>query len=96
MFLRSDKIRVDLGSPASTDMRYTLPSDVYLGDASSQVYEFLIKPRHCIFRSLLAQSIVWHRDSDARQTRRGENGFCEGVPLGTPSPIQKFMPRRTP
>ena len=30
-------------------MTYTMAADVYLGDASSQVYEFLLRPRPCIF-----------------------------------------------
>lgn len=38
-------ILVDLGSSASTDMSYTNQADCYIGDASSQVYEFLIRPR---------------------------------------------------
>ncbi|RST31732.1 hypothetical protein HMF7854_13450 [Sphingomonas ginkgonis] len=48
-YLRSDHLKIDLGSTASTDMSYTLGADVYLGDASSQVYEFLLRPRPCIF-----------------------------------------------
>ncbi len=42
-------ILIDTGSSASVDMTYTLAADVYLGDVSSQVYEFLIKRRPCIF-----------------------------------------------
>lgn len=42
-------IHIDLSSPACTDMTYTMAADIYLGDASSQVYEFLLKPRPCIF-----------------------------------------------
>jgi hypothetical protein len=42
-------IHIDLGSPACTDMTYTNAADVYLGDVSSQVYEFLRYPRPCIF-----------------------------------------------
>ena len=42
-------ILIDLGSSASTDMSYTNAADLYLGDASSQVYEFLFRPRPCIF-----------------------------------------------
>ena len=42
-------ILIDLGSSASTDMTYTLAADVYLGDVSSQVYEFIQTPRPCIF-----------------------------------------------
>jgi hypothetical protein len=48
-YLESPNIHVDLGSPACTDMSYTLGADIYLGDASSQVYEFLHKPRPCLF-----------------------------------------------
>ena len=44
-----DHILVDLGSAASTDMTYTLAADVYLGDVSSQIYEFLARPRPCLF-----------------------------------------------
>ena len=42
-------IHIDTGSSASSDMTYMLAADIYLGDVSSQVYEFLIKPRPCIF-----------------------------------------------
>ena len=55
-------ILVDTGSAASFDMTYTLAADVYLGDVSSQVYEFLIEPRPCVF--LNAQGIAWQSDPD--------------------------------
>jgi hypothetical protein len=42
-------IHIDLGSTASTNMTYTNAADIYLGDVSSQVYEFMRKPRPCIF-----------------------------------------------
>lgn len=45
-------IRVDMGSRYSIDMSYTMSADVYLGDVSSQVYEFLIQPRPYIFLNL--------------------------------------------
>ncbi|QEH79139.1 hypothetical protein EIK56_13650 [Sphingomonas sp. C8-2] len=47
--LDAPNIHIDLGSPASTDMTYTLAADIYLGDVSSQVYEFLHRPRPCVF-----------------------------------------------
>lgn len=50
-------ILVDTGSAASTDMTYILNSDIYLGDVSSQVYEFLLEPRPCIF--LNAHHVDW-------------------------------------
>jgi hypothetical protein len=48
-YLKHSNIRVDLGGTACIDMTYTLGADVYLGDVSSQVYEFLLEPRPCIF-----------------------------------------------
>ncbi len=42
-------IHIDTGSSASGDMTYMLAADIYLGDVSSQVYEFLLKPRPCVF-----------------------------------------------
>lgn len=42
-------IHVDLGSVASTDMTYTNAADIYLGDVSSQIYEFMRFPRPAIF-----------------------------------------------
>ena len=49
--IRSDapNVLIDRGSSRSIDMSYTQSASVYIGDASSQVYEFLIRPRPCIF-----------------------------------------------
>lgn len=44
-----DHILIDTGSPRSIDMTYSLAADIYLGDWSSQVYEFLMRPRPAIF-----------------------------------------------
>ncbi len=51
---------IDLGSTASIDMTYTRAADLYLGDVSSQVYEFLYHPRPCLF--LNAHRVDWRRD----------------------------------
>jgi len=48
-YLRAPNIHIDLGSRASTTMAYTNRADIYLGDVSSQVYEFLLRPRPCLF-----------------------------------------------
>ncbi len=48
-YAAAPNIHVDLGSVASTDMTYTDAADIYLGDMSSQVYEFLRMPRPCVF-----------------------------------------------
>jgi hypothetical protein len=44
---------VDLDSPRLIDMTYTLTADIYLGDLSSQLYEFLIRPRPVAFFNAL-------------------------------------------
>lgn len=46
---QADNILVDAGSEASVDMTYTRAADIYMGDVSSQVYEFLYRPRPCLF-----------------------------------------------
>jgi hypothetical protein len=48
-YAAAPNIHVDLGSVASTDMTYTDAADIYLGDVSSQIYEFLKTPRPCLF-----------------------------------------------
>ena len=53
-------IRVDLGSRHSIDMSYTNSSDIYMGDVSSQVYEFIHRPRPCIFLNL--DQIKWRHN----------------------------------
>ena len=47
--LKAPNIHFDFGSPNSVDMTYTLAADIYLGDVSSQIYEWIIKPRPAIF-----------------------------------------------
>src|SRR3546814_2965461 len=42
-------MHIDLGSERSIDMSYTGSADLYLGDVSSQVAEYLYRPRPCVF-----------------------------------------------
>lgn len=42
-------ILIDTSSSRLFDMSYTLAADMYIGDMSSQVYEFLIRRRPCFF-----------------------------------------------
>jgi hypothetical protein len=53
-------IRIDTDSAALSDMTYMLAADIYLGDVSSQVYEFLLEPRPCIF--LNGHHVAWQTD----------------------------------
>jgi len=48
-YRNAPNIHIDLGSRASTTMEYTNRADIYVGDVSSQIYEFLIRPRPCLF-----------------------------------------------
>ncbi|WP_428630771.1 hypothetical protein [Sphingopyxis sp.] len=58
----ADKILIDLQSDRLFDMSYTGAADIYLGDVSSQVYEFLATPRPCLF--LNAHNADWAGDPD--------------------------------
>lgn len=62
-------IHIDLGSRAATDMSYTDAADVYLGDASSQIYEFLKRPRPAVF--INASGAAWEEDRNFAHWRAG-------------------------
>lgn len=64
------RVIVDLGSERSCDMTYTLGADLYIGDVSSQVYEFLIRPRPCLFVD--AHAADWQESEDYAMWRLGE------------------------
>ncbi len=63
------RVMVDLGSHRSFDMSYTLGCDIYLGDVSSQVYEFLVRPRPCLFVD--AHAADWEGNPDYAMWRFG-------------------------
>ena len=60
---------IDTGSEKSCDMTYTQAADFYLGDASSQIYEFLHCPRPCAF--LNSHSAAWADDDNYRHWNAG-------------------------
>lgn len=55
---------------AMVDGSYTAAADIYLGDTSSQVVEFLMRPRPCVF--LDAHGVAWRDDPSYAQWRCGE------------------------
>lgn len=58
---RSTKnVLIDCGSDRSIDSTYISCASVYVGDVSSQVYEFLATPRPCVF--LNAHGLNWRED----------------------------------
>lgn len=61
----TDTVLIDKGSRASVDMTYLNAADLYLGDLSSQVYEFINQPRPCVFLDPIG---VEHRDNPAFRT----------------------------
>jgi hypothetical protein len=83
-YLRAPNIHIDLGSRASTTMAYTQRADVYLGDVSSQVYEFLLRPRPCVF--LNPHRFAWEGDPNFAHWRTGpviDDASDLGVALNT-------------
>jgi hypothetical protein len=66
----SDNVRIDRGSVRSIDMSYTEAADIYIGDVSSQVYEFLRRPRPCIFVNF--NRIDWREDESYAHWHLGQ------------------------
>ena len=61
-FKKHPHLRIDLGSVHSIDMGYVDAADLYLGDVSSQVAEFVIRPRPCAF--LNSHGAAWRDNPD--------------------------------
>lgn len=66
----SGEVLVDAGSTRSLDMTYTRTADIYLGDVSSQIYEFAAEPRPCVF--LNSHGTDWRGNPDYRMWQMGE------------------------
>lgn len=86
-YARQDNILVDKGSPASTDMTYMMAADIYLGDVSSQVYEFLIEPRPCIFLS--PNEVHWKDDRNYENWQLGQ--VVDDVDTGLRSALDRAL-----
>jgi len=70
-YLKAKNILVDTGSIRLSDMSYTKAADIYLGDVSSQIYEFIgYKTRPCIF--LNPHNISWQRKNSFRMWLNGD------------------------
>jgi len=61
---------IDPGSTRSIDMTYTRAADLYLGDVSSQIAEFLIRPRPCLFLNGHAEN--WEDDPNYKFWHLGQ------------------------
>ncbi len=73
-------VHIDLGSPALVDGSYTALADIYLGDTSSQVVEFLADPRPCVF--LNSARLDWRQTDDHAFWTCGEvvDDFADVLP----------------
>ncbi|SFP67201.1 hypothetical protein [Sphingomonas rubra] len=63
-------VHCDLDGFAMVDGSYTAAADIYLGDTSSQVVEFLGRPRPCVF--LNPRGVAWQDDPAYAQWACGE------------------------
>ena len=61
---------IDMGSAKSVDMTYTRAADLYLGDMSSQIYEFLLTPRPAVF--LNPHDLPWRDNPEYRHWMSGD------------------------
>lgn len=68
-FRHHPRIHIDLGGPAAIDMTYTRLADLYLGDVSSQIYEFLRTLKPAAF--LNAHAVAWAGDESYLHWRYG-------------------------
>lgn len=59
-YFKAENIHMDVGSEKSSNMTYSLYADIYIGDVSSQVYEFMYKSRPCIF--INSNDAIWEKD----------------------------------
>ena len=66
----TDHILIDTASDRLLDMTYTEAADIFVGDVSSQVYEFLSRPRPCVF--LNAHGVAWQGDPNFAHRQLGD------------------------
>jgi hypothetical protein len=69
-FFGHSGILIDKGSQRSIDMSYVKAADIYLGDVSSQIYEWIHQPRPAIFFNTHKPS--WRSVADYRHWELGD------------------------
>ena len=92
------RVLVDTGSPRMIDMTYAAGADIYLGDVSSQSYEFLLLgKRPCVF--INAHGVAWHDDPSYRFWHFGEvvtqADEVPGAIAGAPALHERFAAEQT-
>jgi CDP-glycerol glycerophosphotransferase (TagB/SpsB family) len=69
-YLKAENMLIDVDSIRLSDMSYTKTADIYLGDVSSQVYEFIgYKTRPCLF--LNPHNVSWQGKDNFRMWQTG-------------------------
>jgi hypothetical protein len=91
------RVLVDCGSDRMIDMSYVAAADIYVGDVSSQSYEFLLLGyRPCVFVN--AHSVAWEEDPSYLFWHFGEVVTTAAeVPAAiarAPGLHQRFLPRQ--
>ena len=91
----AENILIDTGSRTLTTMDYLNRADIYLGDASSQVYEFLAEPRPCIFFN--AHAFDWEDDRSFAHWKLGRvvsdvDGLDEALSTAFADHQSRYLP----
>ena len=63
-------ILIDTGSDRSVDSSYVSAASIYVGDVSSQVYDFIAAPRPCVF--LNGHGVDWRNDPNYTHWQLGD------------------------
>lgn len=81
-------VHADLDSFAGVDGSYTAAADLYLGDTSSQLIEFLTRPRPAVF--LNAHGHAWADDPGYAMWRAGDvvNDLADLIPALARAPVR--------
>ena len=89
-YFNAENIYIDLGSEKSVDMTYLNNADIYLGDVSSQAFEFIINPRPCIF--LNPAKVKYKKDNAYRFWKSGKViDTIEKLPRALKKASKKFQ-----
>jgi hypothetical protein len=91
-FLGCANIRIDTNSPLLFDMSYTLAADAYIGDMSSQVYEFLIRRRPCFFIDTHSEKLGGSAHNQSSQPVLPYAFWGNGAVVKTAHELFKLLP----
>lgn len=73
-------ILIDVDSPRLMDMSYTRAANAYIGDVSSQVYEFLVRPRACFYLDVETGTTTPYEFWQTGDVFRSVEGLAAAIP----------------